>query len=216
MSSQKDITKLDHSTASVDLDLRLLIYANGDIDTSIQKMVSAEFVHCIPDIIRTEKDTKADISIPRIYQLSHSKDQIHIFYVEKTQSPEIWKIAKDNADIPDIDTLDFKNFIVAVYFKHDRVSYPNNVLISFVLGRKEISSLTKIEVYDAKITKVHVDSAQRMLETNKWCGNCGETSRKLFLCGGCKRVYYCGKECQIESWKIHKNACRNQETRKVM
>lgn len=38
-----------------------------------------------------------------------------------------------------------------------------------------------------------------------WCRR-HEKTRK---CGRCKRVYYCGKECQVKDWKQHKRSCRH-------
>jgi MYND finger len=37
------------------------------------------------------------------------------------------------------------------------------------------------------------------------CGVCGKKGLKL--CTGCKKVYYCSKECQAEAWKEHKLVC---------
>ncbi|XP_012275467.1 histone-lysine N-methyltransferase SMYD3 isoform X2 [Orussus abietinus] len=42
----------------------------------------------------------------------------------------------------------------------------------------------------------------------KHCDNCLK-SNKLFKCSGCQFVYYCGRDCQRESWSIHKSECAN-------
>ena len=34
--------------------------------------------------------------------------------------------------------------------------------------------------------------------------------KKLFDCGRCRLVKYCGKECQKKHWKRHKNICKDQ------
>lgn len=42
------------------------------------------------------------------------------------------------------------------------------------------------------------------------CENCGaekDGERALMRCGKCKRVMYCGRECQAEDWKAHKPFC---------
>ena len=45
------------------------------------------------------------------------------------------------------------------------------------------------------------------------CDHCYKFSRlKLMCCGGCKRVYYCGKECQAAGWKKHKRQCRTPQS----
>ncbi len=50
------------------------------------------------------------------------------------------------------------------------------------------------------------------------CNSCGITSDKilnsddkkknLLRCSGCKKVQYCGKECQLKDWKVHKVECK--------
>lgn len=39
------------------------------------------------------------------------------------------------------------------------------------------------------------------------CDHCNKDNTDATLCGGCKLVYYCSKECQIADWKYHKPAC---------
>lgn len=41
------------------------------------------------------------------------------------------------------------------------------------------------------------------------CGGCG--SVKLMLCGRCRSVCYCSKECQAAAWKTHKRECRQPD-----
>lgn len=45
------------------------------------------------------------------------------------------------------------------------------------------------------------------------CGNCHieEKGSKFHRCGKCKRVAYCGLQCQKEHWKTHKKACTPHE-----
>mmetsp|Transcript_11392 Transcript_11392/g.21074 ORF Transcript_11392/g.21074 Transcript_11392/m.21074 type:complete len:186 (-) Transcript_11392:44-601(-) len=43
------------------------------------------------------------------------------------------------------------------------------------------------------------------------CANCEQVdkARKLKCCGGCKIVFYCSRECQVEDWKArHKHDCK--------
>ncbi|CAG2106492.1 unnamed protein product [Medioppia subpectinata] len=42
---------------------------------------------------------------------------------------------------------------------------------------------------------------------NKYCDNCLKRSDQLKRCSKCLRMYYCGKECQKNDWKYHKNEC---------
>jgi MYND finger len=40
------------------------------------------------------------------------------------------------------------------------------------------------------------------------CANCGGAGS--VRCGRCKRVRYCGSDCQQSHWKIHKMVCGKQ------
>ncbi|KAK7681331.1 hypothetical protein QCA50_015422 [Cerrena zonata] len=39
------------------------------------------------------------------------------------------------------------------------------------------------------------------------CGSCGKREVKLSRCSKCKKVAYCGRDCQTADWKSHKAAC---------
>lgn len=41
---------------------------------------------------------------------------------------------------------------------------------------------------------------------DKWCLFC-DSKNCLLRCSKCKYVYFCNKECQQKSWKIHKKHC---------
>ena len=40
------------------------------------------------------------------------------------------------------------------------------------------------------------------------CGACFQHKDKLFRCGGCRKIYYCSKECQKADRKGHKPICK--------
>jgi hypothetical protein len=40
------------------------------------------------------------------------------------------------------------------------------------------------------------------------CHACGKAGAGLLKCSACKRVYYCGTECQKTHWQQHKVLCR--------
>eukprot|EP01127_Copromyxa_protea_P006308 TRINITY_DN16111_c0_g1_i1.p2 TRINITY_DN16111_c0_g1~~TRINITY_DN16111_c0_g1_i1.p2 ORF type:complete len:149 (-),score=39.92 TRINITY_DN16111_c0_g1_i1:78-524(-) len=46
------------------------------------------------------------------------------------------------------------------------------------------------------------------MSTVKACGKCAKTGIPLHTCGRCRKVSYCGKECQRGDWPIHKYSCR--------
>ena len=42
------------------------------------------------------------------------------------------------------------------------------------------------------------------------CANCTKvqpTDIKFLVCGKCKNIHYCSKECQVYNWKLHKVVC---------
>lgn len=39
---------------------------------------------------------------------------------------------------------------------------------------------------------------------------CGKYGYVLSKCGGCKSIYYCSKECQINDWPQHKTKCKSK------
>ena len=40
------------------------------------------------------------------------------------------------------------------------------------------------------------------------CAGCGKEKTGLKLCGICRKEWYCGKECQTNSWPTHKADCQ--------
>lgn len=43
------------------------------------------------------------------------------------------------------------------------------------------------------------------------CDGCGSTAGEdhFKLCAQCKVKYYCGTDCQVKDWKVHKERCRS-------
>lgn len=41
------------------------------------------------------------------------------------------------------------------------------------------------------------------------CGNCRKPNANSH-CGKCQAIYYCGRECQVSHWKVHKRLCGQQ------
>jgi TPR repeat protein len=42
------------------------------------------------------------------------------------------------------------------------------------------------------------------------CGWCGGLLRKNLWCSGCKKVAYCGADCQKKAWPKHKAECKKK------
>jgi hypothetical protein len=48
-----------------------------------------------------------------------------------------------------------------------------------------------------------------------FCNNCKKTLKLSLLCGGCKAVSYCDKQCQTINWSVHKQYCKSQNLPKI-
>lgn len=40
------------------------------------------------------------------------------------------------------------------------------------------------------------------------CGHCMQRKEKLLICNPCKRIKYCGRDCQRADWPIHRHLCK--------
>ena len=56
-----------------------------------------------------------------------------------------------------------------------------------------------------------------MNDWDKKCHKCKKEVPKLSKCGGCKMVYYCGRDCQSSHWKsVHRYLCKTYPQLTVM
>jgi len=46
---------------------------------------------------------------------------------------------------------------------------------------------------------------------NRACAACGCSSKKLQICTGCRKQYYCDATCQRAHWDTHKDACKKHK-----
>lgn len=46
------------------------------------------------------------------------------------------------------------------------------------------------------------------------CANCSKPA--ISKCGKCQQVSYCGRECQVAHWIVHKSVCRTQNEQKIL
>ncbi|KAE9378880.1 hypothetical protein N431DRAFT_525741 [Stipitochalara longipes BDJ] len=62
---------------------------------------------------------------------------------------------------------------------------------------------------------IEIHNPWRIWDQMKACQKCKNTSN-IQLCGGCKLVGYCSKECQTQSWASHKEICKLAKKNKEM
>jgi endogenous inhibitor of DNA gyrase (YacG/DUF329 family) len=72
-----------------------------------------------------------------------------------------------------------------------------------------------IKIKNNKNNNLQVDEATSSKMSEKalriHCAVCGKAAaqeEKLRVCSGCKVVPYCSKQCQMDDWKLHKQACQ--------
>ena len=61
-----------------------------------------------------------------------------------------------------------------------------------------------------------VDTAAVMSITSQECAMCSKTGCNLFGCSKCRRVQYCGRECQKKDWPVHRQSCRILESNTML
>lgn len=89
----------------------------------------------------------------------------------------------------------------------------------FVDGESICASMVKgiLSKYSGK--SPHVVAAQSLSSStsgrsapvgaNNACANCHKKSDKLMMCGKCKQVKYCSRDCQVAHFKSgHKKVCK--------
>lgn len=65
------------------------------------------------------------------------------------------------------------------------------------IGEKLITSL---EIYNKENSK--------LIRPSLLCCYCKIEAKKLMKCARCRKVFYCGRECQKKDWKEHKKFCK--------
>ena len=63
--------------------------------------------------------------------------------------------------------------------------------------KRELDILS--EIFDIENLEYFMDDPK--------CANCGKDATNR--CSRCKTEWYCGKDCQIKRWKLHKDICKN-------
>ena len=94
----------------------------------------------------------------------------------------------------------------------------NRIPCSECADYKLRSDFTEAELAKGRNRACHecapVPAGQRdgdLLFVNKLsCAHCQAKEKKLFMCTGCSRTYYCSRECQKAAWGKHKAQCKIQ------
>jgi len=87
---------------------------------------------------------------------------------------------------------------------HEVLLYPN---VHAADAAVHIPKGMSVMGYDIRQEDAHVCH-------KKQCAQCGEPKtmeRKMWKCGGCLVVKYCGTECQKKHWKRHKPICKSRK-----
>jgi len=48
----------------------------------------------------------------------------------------------------------------------------------------------------------------------RFCNKCKCDNKKLQICKGCFKVYYCDETCQLDNWNSHKGDCKREKRRR--
>mmetsp|Transcript_16068 Transcript_16068/g.36762 ORF Transcript_16068/g.36762 Transcript_16068/m.36762 type:complete len:486 (+) Transcript_16068:98-1555(+) len=59
-----------------------------------------------------------------------------------------------------------------------------------------------------KKIRTHPVEGECFKESMRECSNCGSRLKTLSRCLGCKKVWYCSRDCQVANWKEHKIECK--------
>jgi hypothetical protein len=68
----------------------------------------------------------------------------------------------------------------------------------------EESPAMQQEIAKSLATMYNLDEMDTLLDDPK-CAQCGVLATQR--CSRCKNEWYCGRACQVKSWKIHKQVC---------
>lgn len=108
--------------------------------------------------------------------------------------------------------LKFNNIID--YISFDPYSLDQNEQLRIYLIAKLLEKGTNVDKNEIdQATKKGLNHVVDLLINfkPKKCNICKKTasfSNKLLLCGGCKKIFYCNKECQKKDWHKHKSICK--------
>ena len=109
-------------------------------------------------------------------------------------------------------TLPVEKHVLWKYFDHAILFplYPNPANLEFQKCQHPVQwsmqYLNRIQCGDSTSASQE-QLTQLALGTMNKCSFCGQVSAVLKKCTRCHKVNYCGRECQLKHWPIHKSAC---------
>jgi hypothetical protein len=57
---------------------------------------------------------------------------------------------------------------------------------------------------------VHETQQEKVVKRETWCAVCSNAETPPKRCAGCKTVYYCSRQCQLQDWPFHRQTCLEQ------
>jgi len=139
--------------------------------------------------------------------------ELGAFHQKSPQAPPVLMelidmIGRSVRKIPQIFPSDsFKDYMTGVIY-HDLSSVLNQVW-------KQVTKRTFQAFFDDEQKGMSISEVKQVMRAEKQkelkrleCANChmlSEEAKKL--CGACKKVYYCSRDCQREHWPTHKPEC---------
>ena len=83
----------------------------------------------------------------------------------------------------------------------------NRVLYDVDREFRNIVNSNTFEQIQNMYCDAHKWYSDSLIHENKFCANC-KTSRNLQRCSRCKKLWFCGRECQLKCWVLHKYDCK--------
>eukprot|EP01041_Mallomonas_annulata_P010011 gene10011-20834_t len=84
------------------------------------------------------------------------------------------------------------------------VTNPTTSLAASTTSSSSSSSSSVSEIRPASPSTNITSSLSTIQNIHSSCGHCKKSDGTLSKCGKCKQISYCGRECQVAHWKIHK------------
>ncbi|KAL0950292.1 hypothetical protein HGRIS_010271 [Hohenbuehelia grisea] len=91
----------------------------------------------------------------------------------------------------------------------DEHPYPALVPYLTRIAISQLFAVSYLEPVGNRVKETMLEDAHISALFERTCHQChGPGKPMLQLCGTCKKVKYCSKECQKEAWKAHKKSCQ--------